>query len=77
MTKEPVREALYGVEHSLGMVDSARHALSLLMELMHEENPNWCFEHACHCILYTLDAAVKQGQADFDIVWEAMKQKAA
>ena len=55
------------------MVDTARHALGTILEDMSGQ-PG---ENIGICILRTLDAAAEQGEASFDIVWKAIKGKAA
>lgn len=71
--EDPVHDALHGLVDSLAMVDTARHALGTILEDMSGQ-PG---EHIGFCILRTLDAAAEQGEASFDIVWKAIKGKAA
>ena len=73
MTESPVDDALNGLADSLSMVDTARHALSTILEDMGGQ-PG---EKIGFCILRTLDAAAEQGHTNFDIVWKANKQKTA
>ncbi len=77
MTEDPIRDAWFALDESLTMVDSARHALASMLEEIHKEIPDRAFEHVGYCILNTLDMAADRGRAGFDIVWEAVKKKAA
>ena len=77
MNENPIRDALFALDESLTMMDSARHALGSMLEEMRQEMPDRACEHVGYCILYTLDLAADQGRAGFDVVWGAMKKKAA
>ena len=67
----PVDAALDGLADSLSMVGTARHALGTILE----DRSGHPGEQIGFCILRTLDSAIEQGEASFDIVWKAMKGK--
>ena len=73
MSDYPVDDAFLGLADCLSMVDAARHALGTILEDMHG-HPG---ENIGFCILRTLDSAAKQGQASFEIIEQAMKERAA
>ena len=71
MTDDPVDDAFRGLADCFSMMDSARHALSTILEDMCG-HPG---ENIGYCILRTLDSAAKDGHASFVIIEDAMKEK--
>ena len=73
MSEDPVRQALYSIEHSLNLADAARHTLATVMEDLGDSAP----ANTVACVMCTLDTAAKDGRAGFGVVWKAMNEKAA
>ncbi len=68
MTEDHVHEAMIGMEDSLVMVDSARHALGYLLDDLTQHGSG----EVVACIVRTLDAAAEQAEKSFDIIRKAV-----
>ena len=64
MTEDPVHDAMLGMEDSLVMVDSARHALGYLLDDLTQHGSG----EVVACIMRTLDLAAEQAGKSFGII---------
>ena len=71
MTENPVFDAFIKLESAMNDLDSARYALSSLVE---EANPD-ISPHVIQCVICTLGEAARDAQAGYDVVSEELKDK--